>query len=101
MIKNPIPWPNNARCAACVTFDIDSESLIHLEHPSDGYRRYGGLSTAMKVTWGTFMLGWLAILGVPPFSGFLALYRLKYWSGSRSMPSTCRSENIRWTCGCS
>ena len=44
MIKNPIPWPNNARCAVCVTFDIDSESLIHLEHPSDGYRRYGGIS---------------------------------------------------------
>ena len=44
MIKNPIPWPNNARCAACVTFDIDSESLIHLEHPGDSYLRYGGIS---------------------------------------------------------
>ena len=44
MIKNPIPWPNNARCAACVTFDVDSESLIHLAHPADSYRRYGGLS---------------------------------------------------------
>ncbi|NTW39292.1 MAG: NADH-quinone oxidoreductase subunit L, partial [Cellulomonadaceae bacterium] len=33
-------------------------------------RRYGGLSTFMKITWATFGLGWLAILGVPPFSGF-------------------------------
>jgi NADH-quinone oxidoreductase subunit L len=24
----------------------------------------------MKITWITFGLGWLAILGVPPFSGF-------------------------------
>ena len=55
MIKNPIPWPGNARCAACVTFDIDSESLIHLEHPTDGYLRYGGLS----------MLQYGPVVGVP------------------------------------
>ena len=24
MIRNPIPWPNGARCAACVTFDMDA-----------------------------------------------------------------------------
>ena len=28
------------------------------------------LSGAMKITWITFGLGWLAIIGVPPFSGF-------------------------------
>jgi NADH-quinone oxidoreductase subunit L len=33
-------------------------------------RRYGALRTVMKVTWITFMMGWLAILGIPPFSGF-------------------------------
>jgi NADH-quinone oxidoreductase subunit L len=33
-------------------------------------RRFGALNTAMKVTWITFGCGWLAILGVPPFSGF-------------------------------
>ena len=42
--KNPIPWPNNARCAACVTCAIDGESLVHLDHPQDGYMRYGALS---------------------------------------------------------
>ena len=30
MIRNPIPWPNGARCAACVTFDMDADSLIHI-----------------------------------------------------------------------
>lgn len=44
LIQNPVPWPNNARCACCVTFDIDSESLLHLDHPSDGWRRYGAIS---------------------------------------------------------
>jgi NADH-quinone oxidoreductase subunit L len=33
-------------------------------------RRFGRLSGAMKITWLTFAFGWLAILGVPPFSGF-------------------------------
>ncbi len=33
-------------------------------------RRYGALSKAMPITAGTFIIGWLAISGVPPFSGF-------------------------------
>jgi len=33
-------------------------------------RRFGGLRTVMPVTFGTFLLGYLAIIGVPPFSGF-------------------------------
>ena len=32
MIKNPVPWPNGARCAAAITFDIDTDSILHLEH---------------------------------------------------------------------
>lgn len=30
MIENPIPWPNGARCAAAITFDMDAESLVHI-----------------------------------------------------------------------
>jgi hypothetical protein len=44
MIKNPIAWPNGARCACCLTFDMDADSLIHLVHPLDGYRRESDLS---------------------------------------------------------
>ncbi len=32
MIKNPVPWPNGAKCAAAITFDIDTDSILHLEH---------------------------------------------------------------------
>ena len=35
-------------------------------------RRFGGLARYMTITWLTFMAGWLAILGVPPFSGFFS-----------------------------
>lgn len=34
MIENPIPWPDGARCAASFTFDIDTDSFLHLEHGS-------------------------------------------------------------------
>jgi NADH-quinone oxidoreductase subunit L len=33
-------------------------------------RRFGGLRTVMPITWVTFGLGYLAIIGVPPLSGF-------------------------------
>jgi peptidoglycan-N-acetylglucosamine deacetylase len=32
MIANPIPWPNSARCACAITFDIDTDSILHLEY---------------------------------------------------------------------
>ncbi len=44
MIRNPIPWPNGARCAACVTFDMDADSLVHIAHPTDGHSRVSAIS---------------------------------------------------------
>ncbi|MBA3324106.1 MAG: polysaccharide deacetylase [Rhodobacteraceae bacterium] len=34
MISNPIQWPNGARCAVAVTFDMDAESLVHIADPA-------------------------------------------------------------------
>ena len=39
MIQNPIPWPNGARCACAITFDMDADSLIQVARPADGYDR--------------------------------------------------------------
>lgn len=33
MIKNPVPWPNGARCAVAITFDMDTDSILHLANP--------------------------------------------------------------------
>ena len=44
MIQNPVPWPDGARCAVAITFDMDADSLIHLDHPKDGHNRVSGLS---------------------------------------------------------
>lgn len=39
MIQNPIPWPNGARCACAITFDMDADSLIHVSRPADSQNR--------------------------------------------------------------
>ncbi len=49
---------------------LGSGSVIHALDGDQDMRRYGGLRTAMPVTAVTFMIGWLAIAGVPPLSGF-------------------------------
>jgi NADH-quinone oxidoreductase subunit L len=49
---------------------LGAGSVMHGMANRVDMRRFGGLSTVMKVTWVTFMMGWLAILGVPPFAGF-------------------------------
>ena len=39
MIQNPIPWPNGAKCACAITFDMDADSLIHIAKPEDSHKR--------------------------------------------------------------
>lgn len=39
MIFNPIKWPNGARCACAITFDMDADSLIHIARPKDSFNR--------------------------------------------------------------
>ncbi|MGM0384750.1 MAG: NADH-quinone oxidoreductase subunit L [Actinomycetota bacterium] len=49
---------------------LGAGSVMHGMDEQVDIRRFGALSKYMKVTWLTFMMGWLAILGIPPFSGF-------------------------------
>jgi NADH-quinone oxidoreductase subunit L len=49
---------------------LGAGSVMHGMDDQVDMRRFGNLSGAMKITWASFALGWLAILGVPPFSGF-------------------------------
>jgi NADH-quinone oxidoreductase subunit L len=49
---------------------LGAGSVMHGMNDEVDMRRFGGLAGLMKITWITFGLGWLAILGIPPFSGF-------------------------------
>ncbi len=44
MILNPVPWPGGAKCACCLTFDMDADSLVHIDHPLDGHNRVSAIS---------------------------------------------------------
>src|SRR4051794_33196251 len=49
---------------------LGAGSVMHGMNDEVNMRGFGRLSGLMKITWVTFGLGWLAILGVPPFPGF-------------------------------
>ena len=49
---------------------LGSGSVIHAMNDEQDMRRYGGLYRFLPVTYVTFGLAYLAIIGIPPFSGF-------------------------------
>ncbi|MFD4350921.1 NADH-quinone oxidoreductase subunit L [Nocardia sp. NPDC058518] len=51
---------------------LGAGSVMHAMNDETDMRRYGGLRTLMPITFVTFGLGYLAIIGVPPFSGFFS-----------------------------
>ncbi|WP_179273209.1 MULTISPECIES: NADH-quinone oxidoreductase subunit L [unclassified Rhodococcus (in: high G+C Gram-positive bacteria)] len=51
---------------------LGAGSVMHAMNDETDMRRFGGLRVAMPITFVTFGLGYLAIIGLPPFSGFFA-----------------------------
>ncbi|MCB0976310.1 MAG: NADH-quinone oxidoreductase subunit L, partial [Acidimicrobiales bacterium] len=51
---------------------LGSGSVIHGMHDEQDMRRMGALKKLMPITAATFIVAWLAIAGVPPFSGFFS-----------------------------
>jgi NADH-quinone oxidoreductase subunit L len=50
---------------------LGAGSIIHAVHHND-LQAMGGLRKYMPLTFGTFLIGYLAISGVPPFAGFFS-----------------------------
>lgn len=51
---------------------LGAGSVMHAMNEQVDMRRFGALRTVMKVSWICFGIAWLAILGIPPFSGFFS-----------------------------
>jgi len=49
---------------------LGAGSVMHGMNDEVNMRKYGGLARLLPVTYVTFALGYLAIIGIPPFSGF-------------------------------
>jgi NADH-quinone oxidoreductase subunit L len=66
-------------------------SVIHGLHDEQNMKRMGGLRKYMPITFGTFIVGWLAIAGVPPFAGF--------WSKDDILANAWQHNHALWAVG--
>ena len=70
---------------------LGAGSVIHGMDGEQDLRRYGGLRSLMPITAGTFIVGWLAIAGVPPFAGF--------WSKDEILAFAWDKNPLLWLVG--
>jgi NADH-quinone oxidoreductase subunit L len=70
---------------------LGAGSVIHGMGDEQDMRRMGGLRALMPVTAVTFIVGWLAIAGVPPFSGF--------WSKDEVLLFAWEKHPLLWAVG--
>ena len=70
---------------------LGAGSVIHALDGDQDMRRYGALRAAMPVTAVTFIVGWLAIAGVPPLAGF--------WSKDEILAYAFDSSPALWVVG--
>jgi NADH-quinone oxidoreductase subunit L len=70
---------------------LGSGSVIHGLHEEQDMKRMGGLRKFMPVTAATFIVGWLAIAGVPPFAGF--------WSKDEILLAAWGKSPVLWALG--
>ena len=49
---------------------LSAGSVMHAMNDRINMRRFGGLMKVMPITFGVFACGYLAIIGIPPFTGF-------------------------------
>ena len=70
---------------------LGSGSVIHGLHGEQDIDRMGALRKFMPITFATFLIGWLAIAGVPPFASF--------WSKGDVLDSVYRHYPALWVLG--
>ncbi|MGI9118769.1 MAG: NADH-quinone oxidoreductase subunit L [Acidimicrobiales bacterium] len=70
---------------------LGAGSVIHGMHDEQDMRRMGGLRKLMPITAGSFIVGWLAIAGVPPFAGF--------WSKDEILAAAWDKSPVLWAVG--
>jgi NADH-quinone oxidoreductase subunit L len=70
---------------------LGAGSVIHALHDEQDMKKMGGLRRWMPVTAGTFIVGWLAIAGVPPLAGF--------WSKDSILLNAYDKSPVLWAFG--
>jgi len=70
---------------------LGAGSVIHGMDSDQDMRHYGMLRKFMPITAGAMIVGWLAIAGVPPFSGF--------WSKDEILGQAWNDNKLLWLIG--
>ncbi len=70
---------------------LGSGSVIHSLNGEQDLRKMGGLQKYLPLTFPTFLIGWLTISGVPPFSGF--------WSKGDVLTNVFQHNKSLWVLG--
>jgi NADH-quinone oxidoreductase subunit L len=66
-------------------------SVIHGMHEEQDMKKMGALRKWMPITFATFLVGWLAISGIPPFAGF--------WSKDDILAAAWHKSPALWAVG--
>ncbi len=70
---------------------LGSGSVIHSLNGEQDLRKMGGLQKYLPLTFPTFLIGWLAISGIPPFAGF--------WSKGDVLTNVFQHNKALWVLG--
>jgi len=70
---------------------LGAGSVMHGMHDEQNMKKMGALRKWMPITAGTFIVGWLAIAGIPPFSGF--------WSKDQILANAWDRSPVLWAVG--
>ncbi len=70
---------------------LGAGSVIHGMHHEQDMKKMGALRKYMPITAFTFIIGWLAIAGVPPFAGF--------WSKDEILLAAFHKSPVLWAVG--
>jgi NADH-quinone oxidoreductase subunit L len=65
---------------------LGSGAVIHALHHEQDMRKMGGLKEKLPWTYGAFLMGWLAIAGIVPWSGFFSKDELLLGAFEASKP---------------
>ncbi len=66
---------------------LGSGAVIHGMHEEQDIQNMGGLKKYMPVTWATFLIGAIAIAGIPPFAGFFSKDEILWYAFSSDLGS--------------
>jgi NADH-quinone oxidoreductase subunit L len=70
---------------------LGAGSVMHGMHDEQDMKKMGALRKFMPITAGTFIVAWLSIAGVPPFSGF--------WSKDEILINAWDKSPVLWAVG--